>query len=123
VRFDPEDAKKPLEFWDRFEGDLVERALDDENARHCDTLGLYWYVRHDAKLGPTLWLARDPHGREPMLTSLEQERSAREQERNAREQERNAKEQERSAKEQERSAKEAALARVAELEAELRRRS
>jgi len=102
VRFDPENAKQPLAFWDRFEGDLVERALDDEHARHCDTLGLYWYVRQDAKLGPKLWLAREPHGREPVLSSLEREQQAREHEQRA---------------------KEAALARVAELETELRRRT
>jgi Uma2 family endonuclease len=48
------------------------------------------------------------------------ERAAKEQERAAKEQERAAKEQERAAKEQERAAKEAALARVGELEAEVR---
>jgi hypothetical protein len=52
----------------------------------------------------------------------EAERQAKEAERQAKEAERQAKEAERQAKEAERQAKEAALARVAELEAELRRR-
>jgi hypothetical protein len=62
-----------------------------------------------------------PTAEEAERAAREKERAAREQERAAREQERAAKEQERAAKELERTAKEAALARVRELEAELRR--
>ncbi len=58
-----------------------------------------------------------PRGEKVVPTAEERE----EDERAAKEQERAAKEQERAAKEQERAAKEAALARVNELEAELRR--
>jgi hypothetical protein len=84
-----------------------------------------------------LVIANDPEGLDPWPTleeaeravaqqeraAKEQERAAKEQERAAKEQERAAKEQERAAKEQERAAKEAALARVAELEALLAKKS
>ncbi|HTQ06304.1 MAG TPA: Uma2 family endonuclease [Polyangiaceae bacterium] len=85
ARFDP--SERELRFWDRIDGDLVERDPSDPEARRCDALGLYWCVIEDAALGPTLRLARFPDGRELVLTEAE-----------------------------------AALARVAELEAELARR-
>ncbi|HEY3499352.1 MAG TPA: Uma2 family endonuclease [Polyangiaceae bacterium] len=94
VRFDPSDREHPLRLWDRFEGDLVERVLEGENALLSDALGAYWCVREDPKIGPMLGLALDPFG-ERLVPSPE---------------------------ERERAEKEAALARVAELEAELRRR-
>jgi Uma2 family endonuclease len=136
VRFDPKNFKRPLRLWDRFEGDLVERDLEGENALLCDSLGVYWCVKSDVERGQVLRLARDPLGNELISTpeerqraamdrehaATELERQAKDREHQAKERERQAKEQERQAKEQERAAKEAALARVAELEAELRRR-
>jgi hypothetical protein len=97
VRFDPGHPEHPLRLWDRLEGDLVERALDGHAALSCDTLGLYWHPCPDARLGRVLRLARDPAGQQLLPTPDERE-------------------------EQERAAKEAELLRVAELEAELRRR-
>lgn len=113
VRFDPADVERPLRLWDRFDGgDLVERDLEGEHALLCDTLGVYWCVHEDRTLGRVLRLASDPLGQELVPTAIEQERAAKEQERAAKEQERAAKEQERAI----------AAARIAELEAELRRR-
>lgn len=90
VRFDPDHAERPLRLWDRIGADLVERVLDGPPALCCDTLGLYWCVFPDARLGHVLRLARDAEGRELLLTPDERA--------------------------------EAALVRVAELEAELKRR-
>jgi hypothetical protein len=101
VRFDPEHPDHPLRLWDRVEGDLVERALDGPAALKCDALGLYWHHQRDARLGRILRLARDPLGQQLLLTPEEQRAQERE---------------------QERAEKEAALLRIAELEAELRRR-
>lgn len=97
VRFDPDDAVRPLRLWDRLEGDLVERELDGENALLCDTLGLYWCVRNDAELGPVLRLSLDAFGETLVPTAVEREQAGN------------------AALVKER-------ARVAELEAELRRR-
>jgi hypothetical protein len=104
VRFDPDDPKRPLRLWDRLDGDLIERALDGPSALSCDTLGLFWRYGPDARLGQVLRLARDAEGRDLLLTS-EEEQAA-----------------ERRAKEAALLEKDAALARIAELEAELRRR-
>jgi len=87
ARFDPADSERPLRLWDRFDGDLVERALEGEHALLCDTLGVYWCVRADPTLGRVLRLSLDALGR--TLVPTETERAA---------------------------------ARIAELEAELRRR-
>jgi Uma2 family endonuclease len=131
VRFDPEekDAAQRLRFWDLVEGDMVERDPGDPEARRCDALGLYWCVVESEHLGLTLRLARDKEGRELLLTSTEKAhatlaavRSAKEAERVQKEAERAEKEAERAEKEAERVAKEAALARIAELEAELAKR-
>lgn len=97
VRFDPDQPEQPLRLWDRVEEDLVERALDGPLSFFCDALGLYWWHRPDERLGSVLRLARDPEGQR-LLATPEEHRN------------------------QERLAKEAALARIAELEAELRRR-
>jgi len=90
VRFDPENAGRPLRLWDRFDGDLVERDLAGEHALLCDTLSVHWCVRRDASLGRVLRLSRDALGQTLVPSALEREH--------------------------------AALERVAELEAELRRR-
>ena len=37
----------------------------------CDTLALYWCVRPDERLGQMLRLARDPEGRDLLLTAEE----------------------------------------------------
>lgn len=71
VVFDPEAAERPLRLWDRIEGDLVERALDDEAALACDTLGLFWCVRPEPKLGRELRLARDAGGEALLPTHTE----------------------------------------------------
>jgi Uma2 family endonuclease len=71
VRFDPEDAERPLRIWDLLEGDLVERDLAGPEALLCDALGLYWCVRLDPALGPALRLARDPAGTSLIPTAEE----------------------------------------------------
>jgi Putative restriction endonuclease len=98
VRFDPEDDDLPLRLWDLVDGDLVERELSGPQALLCDAVGFYWYIQHSPQLGHLLRLARDAEGVDVLPTPDE-------------------------AVEQERAAKEAALARVAELEAELRGRT
>jgi hypothetical protein len=129
VRFDPEDAEQPLRLWDLIDGDLVERELGAPEALFCDALGLYWCVVGDPELGPALRLAHDAMGESLLPTGEEAERAAKEAERTAKEVERTAKEVERAAKEAAVAEREkavverdAALARLAELEAELRKR-
>jgi Uma2 family endonuclease len=97
ARFDPESAVSPLRLWDRVDGDLVERDLAGEHALLCDTLGLHWCVRSDPTLGRVLRLSQDALGQTLVPLAFEREREALERER-------------------------AATARIAELEAELRRR-
>jgi len=97
VRFDAEDAGRPLRLWDRVDGDLVERELVGEHARLCDTLGVHWCVQPDVVLGRVLRLSQDSLGQKLIATAAERERAALDRE-------------------------QAALARIAELEAELRRR-
>ncbi|HEY0469881.1 MAG TPA: Uma2 family endonuclease [Polyangiaceae bacterium] len=62
ARFDPEDLGRPLRLWDRFDGDLVERDLEGENALLCDALGVHWCVRSDPTLGHVLRLSHDALG-------------------------------------------------------------
>ena len=104
VRFDAEDEERPLGLWDLLDGDLVERDIAKPDARFCDALGFYWCVAADPVLGNALRLARDAAGREPLPTPAESRDAAV------------------AAMDTERTAKEAALARVAELEAEIARR-
>jgi hypothetical protein len=94
VRFDPAEPADPLRLWDLIDGDLVERDGSDPGFAVCDALGMYWCLHHEPLLGLTLRLARDRAGTELLLTHAEAERAA----------------------------KETALARVAELEAELARK-
>jgi len=94
VRYDCEAKEHPIRVWDLIDGDLVERDPADPEAMRCDALGYYWCVYQDPDLGPTLRLSRDRAGKDLVLTRAEAERSE----------------------------KEAALARIAELEAELRRK-
>lgn len=67
VRFDPEDDKQPVRVWDRVEDDLVERHESSPALRECVALGLWWSVA-PSPYGPQLRLARDPDGKERMLT-------------------------------------------------------
>jgi Uma2 family endonuclease len=93
VRFDPDDSERPFRIWDQVDGDLVERALEGPRAESL-VLGLWWVVRRDDTGCPLMRLGRDPEGLDLVPTALERETEARR----------------------------AAEARVAELEAELRRR-
>jgi Uma2 family endonuclease len=115
VRFYQDRAARPLRIWDRIDDDLVERDLRGPEALLCDTLGLFWHVKHDPTYGPMLRLAHDPEGNELVLSAGESAKAA---ELAAREAELAAREAELAARE----AELAALARIAELEAELGRR-
>ncbi len=91
-----------LQVWSRSEeGDLV-RIYAGEGPVRSPTLGAYLVVVHE---GRKLRIAEDAEATRFWMTAEEAERTA--------------KENERAAKEAERAAKEAALARIAELEAEL----
>jgi len=131
VRFDAEDIGRPLRLWDRLDGDLVERDLEGEHALLCDALGVHWCVRSDPTLGYGLRLSHDPLGCNLLPTAVERERAAAVESERAAAVEREraaAVERERvAAVERERAAavereRAAALARIAELEAELRLR-
>jgi len=76
VRFDPEDAARPLRLWDRGEGDLVERSLDGEHALLCDALDVHWCVRSDATLGRVLRPSQDAAGQMLVPSASERERAA-----------------------------------------------
>ena len=106
VRFDSNfGATNRLRVWDRIADDLVERVV--EGGRTPSTvLGGAWVEVNDPELGPALRLARDDGSLHP--TPLEREAAARASEAKARE--------------AEAKAREAAERRIAELEAELRRR-
>jgi Uma2 family endonuclease len=95
VRFDPEDRARPIRIWDGIDGDAVERDPAVPAFCRCETLGVYLVVRDDAEIGPMLRLARDLDGRNVLPTQAE-----------ARHEE-----------------AEAAKRRIAELEAELAKRS
>lgn len=118
VRFDSENPKSPLRFWDLLEGDLVERDLTDPQAHRCDALGLYWCVCEHPELSIVLRLARDAAGTD-LLLSPEEElvRSTQ-----AVAAEAAAKVAATAATDAAIAEKDAALARIAELEAELARR-
>jgi len=96
LRFDPADREHPLRVWDSVQGDLVERLLLSPDRAECPTLELHWAVVRSAGQ-VSLRLARDAEGRELLPTPVEE-----------------------AARERERAA--AALARVRELEAALKRR-
>ncbi|MBL8608392.1 MAG: hypothetical protein JNL38_13795, partial [Myxococcales bacterium] len=118
IVFDPmAPAGTRLRAWDRIDGDLVERVVEDERAPSV-TLGL-WFVLAKAadepELDVTLRLARDPLGRELLPTPGERERAEKERERA--EKERAVAEKERAVAEKERAIAErdAALAELARL--------
>lgn len=116
MRFDPDAAPgQRLRVWDRIEGDLVERAVEDDRTP-CQTLALQWVVGDDERVGASLRVARDPAGGE-LLPTPDEERPKQEQ--------RVAEEARRATEEYHRAAQEArarleAEQRIAELEAKLR---
>jgi Uma2 family endonuclease len=71
VRFDRDDAQRPLRIWDRVRDDLVERDPADPLFSRCDTLGAYFCVRNDARYGLWLYLARQPDGSGPYPSEAE----------------------------------------------------
>lgn len=71
VRFDADDAERPIRIWDHVSGDLVERAAEDPQLRFCNALGLWWVVAEDEAYGPTLRLARDRDGADRIPTPSE----------------------------------------------------
>lgn len=97
-----------IQLWTRKDGAL-ERVYRGEGPVFSHAMNA-WLVVVDG--GESLRLSDDEAGERLWLTDVEEERRAKEEERRA-------KEEERRAKEEERHAKEAALARVAELEAQL----
>jgi len=102
-----------LRAWDNVRGDFVERVVEGD-ATPCLALGLWFVIApcSGENQEQALRLATDKEARDLVPTPREHEALERARERLAKEQEHLAKEQERLAKEQ-------ALARVAELEAQL----
>lgn len=104
VRFDPDrSAGARLGVWDRIDGDLVERVVVDDRTP-ATLLGLTWAVSPADDQRLALRLARDPAGHDLLPTLAE------------------ARELEAKAREVEAQARASAEQRIAELEAELRRR-
>jgi Uma2 family endonuclease len=104
VRFDPEDAERPLRIWDGADGDVTERDPAAPGFNRCDTLGTYFCVYRGARLGPALGVARDPEGRDRLPTPTEE------------------RQREVEARQREAEARQKAERRVAELEAQLAKR-
>jgi hypothetical protein len=109
VRFDPENAERPLQIWDRVDGDLVERDPSDPEFSCCEPLDAYWQVLPNPQTALSLRLSRDSEGKELCRTPLEIETEAHRREAEARAQ----------AEQRERCA----AARIRELEAELAKRN
>ncbi len=115
VRFDADEApERQIRIWDRVEGALVERQ-DGEDRYLCRALKLFWVIVPAGRLPAALRLARDAEGRDLVLTPEERNERARQAEAQARQAEAQA-------RQAEAQARQAAEQRVAELEAELRRR-
>ncbi len=102
------DAPEPLRIWDYVEGDLVQRERAGTAWTRCDALAAYWFVAEDPRLGLVLRVADHADGSALWLNPDELEAR-----------ERSARQEERAAHDAERAVQ---LARIAELEAELRRR-
>jgi Uma2 family endonuclease len=94
-----------IQVWRRTDGGMFERVESGEGPFFSAFLGAY-LISTDG--GRVLRISDDEHGQAPWLTGEEAERAG--------------KEAERAGKEAERAAKERALTRIAELEAELRKR-
>lgn len=71
VRFDARAKTQPIRVFDSLDGDMLERDLADPESLRSDVLDLYWCVRTDRELGPTLRLCRDAAGTDVVPTPLE----------------------------------------------------
>lgn len=122
VRFDPETPEHPLRIWDFVGDDLLERGLLEPCAQSRHLAG-FWLPVEDSSGDLTLRLSRDEQGQQLFPTRAEQ--SAARAEQNAARAEQNAAhaEQVEQALRLKTEALAAAEQRLAELEAELRRRS
>lgn len=136
VRFDHQTPEQPLRIWDFAGDDLLERRLFEPwaESRH---LGGYWRPVEAANGDLSLRLSRDEQGLQLFLTPeehharerrLEAERHqlterALQRESEARQRESEARQRESEARQRESEALRAAQRRIAELEAELRRKS
>ncbi|WP_437943723.1 Uma2 family endonuclease [Sorangium sp. So ce281] len=101
VAFDPDAAPgERLRVWDRIDDDLIERVVEGERSP-CTVLNLHWVIVPAAGQPAALRLARTPDGAELVPTPEEAERRR---------------------AEAEQAARATAERRIAELEAELRRR-
>lgn len=91
VRYDATDVERPIRIWDNVGGDLVERAADDRDLLHCQTLDLWWCAVVDERGYRMLRLARDREGHDLLPTPdearMEAERARRKAERAQREEE------------------------------------
>lgn len=73
VRFDPVAPADTLRIWDRVDGDLVERQLDEPLLAESAVLRMTWVVTQDAVLGRVLRLARNAEGTDLLPTPVEHE--------------------------------------------------
>jgi Uma2 family endonuclease len=115
VRFDADDATRPLRIWDCVDGDLVERDQTDPSFARCDVLDAYWQMPEDARGGVQLRLSADSEGRDLWLTPGEAEQR----EADGRQRETEARQRETEARQRETEARQRAEARNRELEAEI----
>lgn len=116
--YTPDQAPVLLQVFQRETNDVLTQAYAGAGPFRSDALDA-WVMVKDSELV----IANDPNGLDPWPTLDEAERAVVLQERANAEKERANAEKERAAKEQERAGKEAALARVAELEALLAKKS
>ncbi|WP_437976092.1 Uma2 family endonuclease [Sorangium sp. So ce295] len=108
VAFDPDAAPgERLRVWDRIDDDLIERVVEGERSP-CTVLDLHWVIAPAAGQPAALRLARTPDGAELVPTPEEAARRRAEAEQ--------------ARAEAEQAARATAERRIAELEAELRRR-
>lgn len=87
VRFDPDDARRPVRVWDHLDGDLVEREAPEGGLYECASLGLFWVAVPHPMFVRMLRLARDAEGRDLLLTPAEANARARQEEARARQEE------------------------------------
>jgi Uma2 family endonuclease len=114
VRFDPDDAERPLRVWNHVDGDLVERERPEDGVFECASLGLYWVVVPHPAYVRILRLSRDRAGRDLLPTPDEAEMAA---ERARREEAQARKEETRARQEEARARQEEARARQEEARA------
>lgn len=73
VRFDPDDAERPIRVWDHIDGDLVERERSHDGVYECAPLGLFWVAVAHPAFVRMLRLARDRAGADLLPTPEEAE--------------------------------------------------